>query len=268
MAPARGSRKRRGFCGLLSWPEMAGWRAAALGLRALCLWRGAGMAGPGDEIAAGAGGRGYLRASHADREQAVSVLKAAFVQGLLAKDEFDLRIGQVLVSRTDMELAAFTADIPAGLTAAHPLWEPALEPASRKAGQASAGGVAAFMGVSAVVAAAAAATGGNPGERLVFVVVFVSMVAVLMAVLLAFHAWLDRRAGRQSSPGLPPGAGGEASRRPVSAEVAGQLRQVNRDPRSTAEAAAIRRPRPALPSWLKDRRHPLGCRYAIGYPGR
>jgi hypothetical protein len=222
------------------------------------------MAGPGDEIAAGAGGRGHLRASHADREQAVSVLKAAFVQGLLAKDEFDLRIGQVLVSRTDMELAALTADIPAGLTAAHPLWEPALKPASRKAGQASAAGVAAFMGVSAVVAAA---TAGNPGERLVFVVVFVSMVAVLMAVLLAFHAWLDRRAGRQSSPGLPPDAGGEASRRPVSAEVAGQLRQVNRDPRYTAEAAAIRRPRPALPSWLKDRGHPLGRRYAIGYPG-
>ncbi len=222
------------------------------------------MAGPGDEIAAGAGGRGHLRASHADREQAVSVLKAAFVQGLLAKDEFDLRIGQVLVSRTDMELAALTAGIPAGLTAAHPLWEPALKPASRKAGQASAAGVAAFMGVSAVVAAA---TGGNPGGRLVFVVVFVSMVAVLMAVLLAFHAWLDRRAGRQSSPGLPPGAGGEASRRPVPAEIAGQLRQVNRDPRYTAEAAAIRRPRPALPSGLKDRGHPLGRRYAIGYPG-
>jgi Domain of unknown function (DUF1707) len=223
------------------------------------------MAGPGDEIAAGAGGRGHLRASHADREQAVSVLKAAFVAGLLAKDEFDLRIGQVLVSRTDMELAALTAGIPAALTAAHPLWEPALEPATRKAGHASAGGVAAFMGVSAVVAAAA--TGGNPGERLAFVVVFVSMVAVLMAVLLAFHAWLDRRAGRQSSPGLPPGAGGEASRRPVPAEVAEQLRQVNRDPRYTAEAAAIRRPRLALPSWLKEREHPLGRRYAIGYLG-
>lgn len=223
------------------------------------------MAGPGDEIAAGAGGRGYLRTSHADREQAVSVLKAAFVAGVLAKDEFDLRIGQVLVSRTYMELAALTADIPAGLTAAPPLGEPVLEPARRKAGQASAGGVAAFMGVSAVVAAAAA--GGNPGERLVFVVVFVSMVAVLMAALLAFHAWLDRRAGRQSSPGLPPGAGGEASRRPASAEVAGQLRQANRDPRYKAEAAAIRRPRPVLPSWLKDREHPLGRQYAIGYPG-
>jgi hypothetical protein len=44
------------------------------------------MAGPGDEMAASAGGRGRLRASYADREQAVSVVKAAFVEGLLAKE--------------------------------------------------------------------------------------------------------------------------------------------------------------------------------------
>jgi len=40
------------------------------------------MAGPGDEIAAGAGGRGHPRASHADREQVIGTLKAAFVQGM------------------------------------------------------------------------------------------------------------------------------------------------------------------------------------------
>jgi len=58
------------------------------------------MAGPGDEIAARAGGRGHLRASHADREQVIGTLKAAFVQGMLAKDEFDLRVGQTLAART------------------------------------------------------------------------------------------------------------------------------------------------------------------------
>ena len=53
------------------------------------------MAGPGDEIAAARGqGRGELRASHADREQVIEVLKAAFVQGRLGKDEFDLRVGR------------------------------------------------------------------------------------------------------------------------------------------------------------------------------
>ena len=78
------------------------------------------MAGPGDEIAAEAGGRGHLRASHADREQVIDTLKAAFVQGMLAKDEFDLRVDQALASRTGAELAALTADIPAGLITAKP----------------------------------------------------------------------------------------------------------------------------------------------------
>jgi len=73
------------------------------------------MAGPGDEIAAGAGGRTHMRASHADREQVIDMLKTAFVQGRLVKDEFDLRVGQVLASRTYADLSALTADIPAGL---------------------------------------------------------------------------------------------------------------------------------------------------------
>jgi hypothetical protein len=83
------------------------------------------MAGPGDEIATGAGGRGHLRASHADREQVIGTLKAAFVQGMLTKDEFDLRVGQTFASRTYAELTAVTADIPAGPTTAKPPRTPA-----------------------------------------------------------------------------------------------------------------------------------------------
>jgi Domain of unknown function (DUF1707) len=75
---------------------------------------------PGDEMAAGRGGRSYLRASHADREQVIEVLKAAFVQGRLAKDEFDLRVAQVLASRSYADLDVLTADIPAGLASAPP----------------------------------------------------------------------------------------------------------------------------------------------------
>ena len=78
------------------------------------------VAGPGGEMAAGAGGRGHLRASHADREQVIGTLKAAFVQGMLARDEFGLRVGQAFGSRTYAELAALTADLPAGLAAAKP----------------------------------------------------------------------------------------------------------------------------------------------------
>ena len=90
------------------------------------------MAGPGDEIAAGTGGRGRLRASHADREQVIEVLKAAFVQGRLDRDEFDLRVGRALASRTYADLAALTAGIiPARLTRARPL-EPARESVNKK----------------------------------------------------------------------------------------------------------------------------------------
>ena len=74
--------------------------------------------GPGDELEAA--GEDHLRASHADREQVIGVLQAAFVQGMLAKDEFDLRVGQAFASRTDAELAVLTADIPAGLAPAPP----------------------------------------------------------------------------------------------------------------------------------------------------
>ena len=73
------------------------------------------MTGPGDEMAAGMAGRGRLRASDADREQVIGTLKDVFVQGLLDKDEFDLRVGQALAPRTCAELAALTADLPAGL---------------------------------------------------------------------------------------------------------------------------------------------------------
>ena len=67
-----------------------------------------------------AAGRGHLRASHADREQVIGTLSAAFVQGMLAKDEFSQRVGQALASQTHAELAAVTADLPAGLTMAKP----------------------------------------------------------------------------------------------------------------------------------------------------
>jgi hypothetical protein len=61
-----------------------------------------------------------LRASRADRERVIDLLKAAFVQGRLNRDEFDARVGQVLTSRTHWELAAVTFDLPAELIGALP----------------------------------------------------------------------------------------------------------------------------------------------------
>jgi hypothetical protein len=83
------------------------------------------MAEPETQMSGAAAGRGRLRVSHADREQVVEVLKAAFVQGRLSKDEFEARIGRTLAARTDTDLAAVTADIPARLTLPRPPRQPA-----------------------------------------------------------------------------------------------------------------------------------------------
>jgi Domain of unknown function (DUF1707) len=69
---------------------------------------------PHDPDARRAAGGGHLRASDADREQAIDALKAAFAQGRLSKSELVHRAGQALESRTYAELAGATAGIPAG----------------------------------------------------------------------------------------------------------------------------------------------------------
>jgi hypothetical protein len=115
-------------------------------------------------MAAAAGGRGRLRASHADREQVIDLLKAAFVQGRLAKDEFVARVGQALASRTYADLAAVTADIPAAPAApaaAPPLRKPAPARAGVSMNNAITGGacvvVAAHLGMLLALLAGSAA---------------------------------------------------------------------------------------------------------------
>jgi Domain of unknown function (DUF1707) len=87
------------------------------------------MAGLEHEMGAG-GGRGRLRASDADRERVIGTLKAAYVYGLVTKDEFDARVSQTFVARTRGALAVITADIPADLPAAPPSLRPAPATAS------------------------------------------------------------------------------------------------------------------------------------------
>jgi len=94
---------------------------------------------PGDQMAAVKGG-GHIRASDADREQVIDVLKDAFVRGRLTKDELTARAGRALVSRTYAELTAITADIlvtiPAWLTEARPSRPdraPARKPVNKRA---------------------------------------------------------------------------------------------------------------------------------------
>jgi len=65
------------------------------------------MTGPEEQLA-----RSRLRASHADREQVIGLLKAAFVQGRLTKDEFGGRVDLAFAARTYAELTRLTADLP------------------------------------------------------------------------------------------------------------------------------------------------------------
>jgi hypothetical protein len=158
-----------------------------------------GITEPGNELAARAGGRGRLRASRADREQVIDMLKTAFMQGRLDRDEFGLRVGRALGSRTYADLAALTADIPARQARARSP-EPARESVSKKAVVAMAGATAALIGLWPVMMLAPP----YPSFVLpVALVWFVLVMAVPTGWLALLHDWLVKRARRQSGPGFP-----------------------------------------------------------------
>jgi len=160
------------------------------------------MSGPGDQRAA-AQHPGQLRASHADREQAIEQLKAAFVDGRLTKDEFDLRVGQTLASRTYADLTAVTSDLHArpaavGPAAARPPSSPirTLAKAARRSGVCL---LVAFV----IVGVLAMTTNGDGGPS-----AFLAFCCVVMAVIAAsgflgygvVDAWQEHRSRAQ----LPP----------------------------------------------------------------
>ncbi|HEY6314200.1 MAG TPA: DUF1707 domain-containing protein [Streptosporangiaceae bacterium] len=198
------------------------------------------MARPGDETAAGAGGRhGRLRASHADREQVIDVLKAAFVQGCLTKDEFDLRVGQVLASRTYADLDVPPSDIPARLAAAQPP-EPAREPNQPDKKKLIARGTAVGTGATMVLTAVAVMP-RHPVVGLVAIPVVSCFAAMLLPGLPTFLSRvLDKGSSRQPVQGPPPSATSNPSQRLAPVGPAGQLPQISRAPRHTAEAARSR----------------------------
>jgi hypothetical protein len=207
------------------------------------------MAGPGDERAAGASGRGHLRASHADREQVIGTLKAAFVRGMLAKDELDQRVGQTLAARTYADLAALTADIPAGLAAVKPP-QPARAQDERKAlrpGRWIAVSTAAYAGAWAYELFLSPHGGDNPsfppliiGGFLIYLGIWIASVGAIIT------NWQDKRSGGQSPRRPASGAGGRGSRRLPSAGPGGQLPPAGPGQQQSAQAAPVRRPRRAL----------------------
>jgi hypothetical protein len=159
------------------------------------------MAGPGEGIDDDAAGRGRMRASHADRERVIDTLKSAFVRGRLDKDELDARVGQAFGSRTYAELAAVTADIPAGPDAESAA-EPAGTPARTLAKAALRSGICLLIALALVGVVALANT-----ESMVPLALFPGVAAVIAASGFlgwgVVDAWEQRRSGRQ----LPPRPG-------------------------------------------------------------
>jgi hypothetical protein len=208
------------------------------------------MAERGDEMAAGTAGRGRLRASHADREQVIGTLKAAFVKGMLDKDEFDLRVGQAFASRTYADLAAVTADIPAGLPAAQPPQparpqdqQPVLRP-----GQVIM--AASLLCASVWGAAISLAPAGVDNRAVVQLIMIITLVYFLVMIIsggqmLALRH--EKRSRGQLPRGPASGPGGQASPAHVIGRPDGAAPPIDHGQQHTAEAARSRLPRPPLP---------------------
>ena len=155
---------------------------------------------PGNERPEAAVDRGHLRASHADREQVIAMLKVAFVQGRLTKDELDARAGWTFAARTYTELAAITADLPAGLISAPPPRKPAR--ARPRTGPVVAS--AALIIPPPAILAVALFTGSDQLAR-VFLLIFPWYVlAWIVAAAQLLANWHDKR-----SQGQPPSRRGQ-----------------------------------------------------------
>ncbi|WP_181763932.1 DUF1707 and DUF4190 domain-containing protein [Streptomyces albidus (ex Kaewkla and Franco 2022)] len=64
-----------------------------------------------------------MLAGNADRDRAGDVLKAAYAEGRLTKDEYDHRSGRALSARTVEELQQLTSDVPNGPSAMPPTYQ-------------------------------------------------------------------------------------------------------------------------------------------------
>jgi len=194
----------------------------------------------------------------------IGVLKAAFVQGRLVKDEFDLRVGQALAARTYADLAAVTADLPAGLGAAKPSQpaQPQDEP-MRRPGPMIAVATAVYAGVQASGSVLTAHWGDNRAVGLLINgVIYFGSIAYLLAWFVAvvnmIALWREKHSSGQSPRRPALGAGDPASRRRLSADPGGQLPPADPGHQRAAEVGRSRRRRPSLPGSRALRRWRAG----------
>ena len=176
----------------------------------------------------------------AGREQAIAALKAAYVQGRLTKEEFDLRVGQALAIYA--ELDALTADIPAAPAVTAPAAaEPAVtarvelarEAANKKMIRQGTAGVASLT----FVLVTALGAPYNPALAVIVAALLTCFMTVLTAGLLTLLSWaMDRRSGTQGAGGARPAQGSP----PGTADQQGRQPELGQDPPGTVQAASRR----------------------------
>jgi hypothetical protein len=179
----------------------------------------------------------------------IGTLKAAFVQGMLDKDEFDQRVGQAFAARTHADLATVTGDLPAGLAAAQPP-PPARAPGEARVlrpGRTIAVATALYAGVWPLTFLWPwpLNSEGDPPAAIIalfFAAAFSYPLVLLIAVGFAIAGWREKRSGGQRPRRPAPGAGDPASRRLPAASPGGQLPPAGRGHRRSTGAA--RSPRP------------------------
>jgi Domain of unknown function (DUF1707) len=202
------------------------------------------VTGPEDAMAAPPGGHGRMRASDADREQVIDVLKAAFVQGRLHKDELDARAGQAFASRTYAELAAVTADIPAVPAAVQPLRERARPEADASVAQ------VVLLCASAIVAAElflVLAIFAFPVYGTLDIAVLANLVGLPLAGGLMYDTWRASRSRGHRPRDHRPSRQGPRAEGPRGQGGAATCSTVSRTARPTVIRVSARPPRMSGP---------------------
>jgi hypothetical protein len=200
------------------------------------------MAGLENEMAADSG-RGRLRASHADREHVVGTLKAAYVHGLVTKEEFDARVSQTFASRTYAELALITADIPAGLATAPPPPRPGPAKANPRADANLTPGERAIIGTGLLAALAlvvALLAGGWVGGLLALGGLGTAFVSAFLIGAQVRSSRRNTHSGGHLPPQRATHSGPGASRQAASAPSAEQLPNPTKPQRRSNADAALR----------------------------
>jgi hypothetical protein len=242
------------------------------------------MAGLEHEMAAG-DGRGRLRASDSDRERVIDTLKAAYVHGLVTKDEFDERVSQTLASRTRFDLTLVTADLLGAQQQPWPVPARSNAPAQPDAGPGNRAIIA-----TAVFAGLALVTSISAGAFASWAMFLLLLGGAGSALLSLFLLGKRMRSQQTKGPGSQPplqrrvGSGPSAAHRAVSATSAEPFKQAAKPRRSKADAAGTilsacscpaslpqSQPRPSPPTkFAQSSRYPLPImrRVLAGQPSR